>query len=95
MTRKEYKEMSLEELVDWAVENLDDITTEETLLEFAKVKIDDDNIYLSIHVLKAIWESGEAFNGYYRYDYNMGTMETPTPITCKEDLEDLIDFDDE
>ncbi len=95
MTRKEYKEMSLEELVDWAVENLDDITTEETLLEFAKVKIDDDNIYLSIQVLKAIWESGEAFNGYYRYDYNMGTMETPTPITCKEDLEDLIDFDDE
>ena len=95
MTRKEYEEMSLEELVDWAVENLDDITTEETLLEFAKVKMDDDNIYLSIHVLKAIWESGEAFNDYYRYDYNMGTMETPTPITCKEDLEDLIDFDDE
>ena len=29
------------------------------------------------------------------YDYNMGTLETPTPITEKEDLEHLIYFDDE
>jgi hypothetical protein len=25
----------------------------------------------------------------------MGTLETPTPITCKEDLEEYIDFGDE
>ena len=25
----------------------------------------------------------------------MGTLETPTAITCKEDLEDFIDFDDD
>jgi hypothetical protein len=25
----------------------------------------------------------------------MGTLETPTPVTCKEDLEDYIDFEDE
>ena len=95
MTRKEFEEMSLEELVEWAYENINDITTEEVLLDFAKAKIDDENIYLAIHVLKAIWESGEAFNGYYIYDYNMGTLETPTPVTCKEDFEDYIDFDDE
>jgi hypothetical protein len=94
MTRKEFEEMSLEELVEWACENIDDVTIEETLLDFAKAKIDDDNIYLAIHVLKAIWESSEAYNGYYLYDYNMGTMETPTPITCKEDLEDYIDEED-
>ena len=94
MTRNEFEEMGLEELVEWACENIDDVTTEETLLDFAKAKIDDDNIYLAIHVLKAIWESGEAYNGYYLYDCNMGTMETPTPITCKEDLEDYIDEED-
>lgn len=95
MTRKEFEAMNLEELVEWAYENLNDITTEDVLLDFAKSKIDDDNIYLAIHVLQAVWNSGEAFNGYYRYDYNMGTLETPTPITCKEDLEDLIDFEEE
>ena len=95
MTREQFEAMTLDELVEWAYENLDDVTTEEVLLDFAKAKIDDDNVYLSIHVLKAIWESGEAYNGHYLYDYNMGTLETPTPITCKEDLEHLIDFDEE
>lgn len=95
MTREQFDAMSLEELVEWAYENLDDVTTEEVLLDFAKAKIDDDNIYLSIHVLKAIWESEEAYHGHYLYDYNMGTLETPTPITCKEDIEHLIDFDEE
>ena len=95
MTREKFDNMSLDELIDWCYENINDITTEECLLEFAKTKIDDDNIYLSIHVLRAIWESGEAYNGYYRYDYSMGTLETPTPITCKEDLEDFFDFDEE
>lgn len=95
MTKKQFEEMSLEELIEWAYENTNYITTEETLLSFAKTKIDDENIYLAIHVLRAVWESGEAFDGYYLYDYNMGTLETPTPVTCKEDFEALIDFDDE
>jgi hypothetical protein len=95
MTKAKFEAMSLDELIEWSYENINDITTEDVLLDFAKSKIDDDNIYLAIHVLKAIWESGEAYNGYYRYDYNMGTLETPRPITEKEDLEELIDFDDE
>ena len=95
MTEAIYNAMSLDELLEWAYENLDDLTTEDMLLEFAKQKIDDDNIYMSIHVLKAIWESSEAYDGYYLYDYSMGTLETPTPVTCKDDLKHLIDFDDE
>lgn len=95
MTKKQFEEMSLEELIEWAYENTNYITTEETLLSFAKTKIDDENIYLAIHVLRAIWASEEAFNGYYLYDYNMGTLEIPTPVTCKEDFEALINFDDE
>lgn len=95
MTRARYEAMTLDELIEWAYENLDDITTEDVLLDFAKSKIDDDNIFMAIHVLKAVWESAESYNGYYRYDYTMGTLETPTPITSKEDIEDLIDFDEE
>lgn len=95
MTKQQFDEMTLDELIEWAYENLNDITTEDILLDFAKHKIDDENIYLAIHVLQAVWNSGEPHNGYYRYDYSMGTLETPTPITCKEDLEDLIDFEEE
>ena len=95
MTKQQFDEMTLDELIEWAYENLDDITTEDILLDFAKHKIDDENIYLAIHVLQAVWNSSESYNGYYRYDYSMGTLETPTPITCKEDLEDLIDFEEE
>lgn len=95
MTKTEFENMTLDELIEWAYENLDDLTTEDSLLEFAKVKIDDDNIFMALHILKAVYESEESYNGYYLYDYNMGTLITPTPVTCKEDLEHLIDFDDE
>jgi hypothetical protein len=95
MTKAEYEKMSLDELIDWAYENLDDITTEDVLIEFAKAKIDEDSIYMAMHVLSAIYNSEESYNGYYLYDYSMGTLETPTPVTCKEDFEHLIDFDEE
>lgn len=95
MTKQQFDEMTLDELIEWGYENLDDITTEDLLLEFAKCKIDDENLYMAIHVLTAVYNSEYAYHGYYLYDYNMGTLEMPTPITCKEDLEHLIDFDDE
>ena len=95
MTRKEFEEMSLEELMDWVDNNCNysPITTEDILIDFAKTKI-DDNIYLAIHVLSAI-HNNPYDTEYYLYEYDMGTLSTPTPITCKEDLEDCIDFDDE
>lgn len=95
MTREQFEAMTLDELLEWAYEEVDDLTTEDVLIDFAKSKIDDDSFNVAIHILTAIWESEEAYNDYYLYDYNMGTLETPTPITCKEDLEDYIDFDEE
>ena len=95
MTRAEFEAMSLDELIEWANDNISDLTSEDVLIQFAKDKIDDDNLYLAMHVLSAIYNSDEAYNDCYLYDYSMGTLETPTPITCKEDLEHLIDFDDE
>ncbi len=95
MKREQFEAMTLDELLEWAYENVDDLTTEDTLCEFAKSKIDDDDFNIAMHILAAIWESEEAYNGYYLYDYSAGTTATPRPITCKEDLEDYIDFDEE
>lgn len=95
MTKAEFENMTLDEVLDYVNENVNDLTTEEVLLMFAKEKIDDDNIYLAYHILKAIYGSGESYCDYYLYDYSLGTLDTPTPVTCKEDLEDYIDFEDE
>ena len=94
MTRAEFEEMSFEELIDWANENINDLTTEDILIEFAKSKIDDDDIFMAIHILGAI-NNNSYDTEYYLYDYCMGTLETPTPVTEKEDFENYIAFDDE
>lgn len=95
MTRTEFEELTLDELLEWACDNVYEITSEDTLIDFAKQKIDDNNIGYALHILGAIYNSEEAYNSYYLYDYSLGTLSTPTPITCKEDLEDYIYFDDE
>lgn len=95
MTRKQFEEMCLEELVEWSYENVDDVHHEDTLIEMAKHEIDEENLNVAIHILEGIYESEEAINGYYIYDRCMGTLEPVTPITCKEDLEDYIDFDED
>ena len=94
MTRKEYEEMEFEELMNWANSNLNSITDEELLKDYAIEKIQDDNFSMGLHIINAIYENPYDTE-WYRYDYSMGTLETPTPITDKEDIEDLIFFDDE
>jgi hypothetical protein len=95
MKREQFEEMSFEELVEWAYENIDDVHMEDTLIIMAKHEIDEENLQMAIHILNAIYESDCPDNSFYIYDRSMGTLETPTPITCKEDLEDYIDFDEE
>ena len=94
MTKKEWKELTLEEAIDLAdyEYGVNELTSENSLIRFAKEKIDEDNLFLAIHILEAIYNSEEAYNGYYLYDYSAGTTSTPTPITCKEDLESYISF---
>ena len=95
MERKRFDEMDLEELVEWAYDNIDDVHHEDALIEMAKHEIDEENLNVAIHILTGIYESEEAINGYYIYDRCMGTLESVIPITCKEDLEDYVDFDEE
>ena len=94
MTKKEWEELTLDEAVNWVdwEYGVSELTSEDSLIHFAKEKIDEDDLGLAIHILEAIYNSEEAYNGYYLYDYSLGTMSTPTPITCKEDLESYISF---
>ena len=95
MKREQFEEMSLEELLEWAYDNIDDIHSEETLLEMVKHEINEDSLRMALHILQAVYESDCPDGSYYLYDRSMGTLETPTPITCKEDLEDYIDFEED
>lgn len=97
MTKKEWEELTLDEAIEWANSEygVHELTTEDTLISFAKEKLDEDNIGLALHILSAIYNSEEAYNGYSLYDYSAGTTSTPKPITCKEDLLDYISFERE
>lgn len=95
MKRENFEALTFDELVEWAYEHIDDVHTEDGLIEMAKREIDEENLQMAVHILTAVYESDCPDGSYYLYDRSMGTLETPTPITCKEDLEDYIDFDEE
>ena len=95
MKREQFESMTLDELLEWAYENIDDIHSEDTLIAMAKHEIDEESLQMALHILNAVYESDCPDGSYYLYDRSMGTLETPTPILCKEDLEDYIDFDEE
>lgn len=95
MTKTEFEKCTLSEALDYGYDYIYELTTEDMLIEFAKQKLDENNIGLALHILGAIYNSEEAYNGCYLYDYSLGTLSTPTPVTCKEDLEDYIAFVEE
>ena len=95
MTREQFDQMTIEELAEWAFENVDYVHHEDTLFELAKHEIDKMNINVAIHILTGVYESEEAVGGYHIYDRCMGTLEPVVPITCKEDLEEYIDFEED
>ena len=87
MTKKELNTLTFDEAIEKLEEENDCITTYNILKEFAIDNINNDNLFIAIHILQAIQDEAE----YYNYDYNMGTLETPTPITSLEDLEDYCE----
>ena len=87
MTKQELNTLTFDEAIEKLQEENNCITTYNILKEFAINNIDNDNLFIAIHILQAIQDEYE----YYNYDYNMGTLETPTPITSLEDLEDYCE----
>ncbi len=67
----------------------DEITFEEVLKMFIKQKTDEDSFLLVKHLAEALVEVSPT--GLWRYDYCMGTLDTPTPIVDFDDIEDLLE----
>jgi hypothetical protein len=95
MKREQFDQMTIEELAEWAFENIDYVHHEDALIDLAKHEINEENLHVAIHILTGIYESEEAVGDYYIYDRCMGTLEEVVPITCKEDLEEYIDFEED
>lgn len=85
--------MNFEEKCARLAASIDDIHDRQNLIDFAKHNIDEDRIFLAIHVLEALNTSSA---DYFNYDCNMGTLEAVTPIENDDDLNDIISqYDDE
>lgn len=88
MTKKQFYRMSFEDAIEQLNEERNDITSYEVLKEFIKEKLEEDNINLVLHLVKAIWEDTSVGDSdYYQYDYTMGTYDTPKALNTLEDLE--------
>ena len=88
MKKRELKKLTFEEAIEKLEEENNCITTYNILKEFAIDNINNDNLFIAIHILQALQENEAE---YYNYDYNMGTLETPSPITSLEDLEEFCE----
>lgn len=91
MTRLEFEEKSFDEIMEQLYEECNTITTLDTLKEFIKEKIDNDDFNMASHLCNAIWnDPNPSMSEWYDYDYCMGTMDIPICLSCKEDVEHLI-----
>lgn len=92
MTREEFNKLSFDEVMERLNEECNEITHIDILKDFIKDNIDNDNFGLALHVLSAIWEDPNPDDSiWYDYDYSMGTLDTPSSINSKEDVEHLIE----
>ena len=89
MTRSEFEEKSFESVMSQLNEEFDEITTLDNLKEFTKSKIDDGHYFLANHIIEALQNGND--EDWWDYDYCMGTLDTPIPLTGKTDVEHLID----
>lgn len=94
MKRSEFEKIVKEEGFDEAINEasieIEGITSCDILKEFAQYKLNEDNVFLASHILDALTD-GDYFDGCWRYDFSMGTLETPTPVRTIEDIEDLLE----
>lgn len=89
MTRKEFEKLSFDEVMCKMMDEQYDITTLDTLKDFAKENIDDGHYFLAAHIIEALKTYDD--ESWWLYDYSMGTLDTPEPIENKQDVEHLIE----
>lgn len=88
MTRADFEAKTFDELIEQLQNEDQNICSYDYLKDFAKHLIDEENIGFALHILNAIYtEPGE----YFEYDCSMGTLQTPSGLTEKSDIEHLIE----
>lgn len=91
MTRQEFEEKSFDEVMEQLYEERDLVTTYDMLKEFAKNRIDNDDMLMANHIISSIWNDPNPIDtDWYLYDYSSGSLDTPTSVSCKEDVEHLV-----
>lgn len=89
MTREELNNKSFDEAMEQLNEEWDDVHTYESMVDFVgHLLLNETDLYLAIHILEPMRDN---LAEWYLYDFTMGTMETPRAITCREDLEEVIE----
>jgi predicted CopG family antitoxin len=92
MKRAEFEKKSFDEVIEQLCEEGHCITTFDTLKEFIKENVDNDNFNVASHLCNAIYNEPNPNNSkWYDYDYSMGTLEKPTCISSKEDIIHLLE----
>lgn len=86
MTENELKDMEFNVAVNKLSETFNTITSYDELKNFIIKKINEDMLFVAIHLLQAINEQPSDF---YDYDYCMGTLDKPIPL---ENINDLKDY---
>ncbi|HBF67964.1 MAG TPA: hypothetical protein DDW20_01415 [Firmicutes bacterium] len=87
MTKNKINKLGFDDAVKEMEEEGYSITSYDSLKDFAIDKINDDNLFVAIHILKAI---NEEQSDYYCYDYSMGALETPRALSTIDDLIDIL-----
>lgn len=93
MTKEEYLQLAEETSFDNAMSVLSEtaygLTDEDTLINFAKDKLDSVDYPLAAHVLNGIVES-KGDSRWYDYDFDCGILDKPV---CINTVEEALTFD--
>lgn len=84
LTKQEFLERDFEDNCELL---RDELLSYEEMKEMIKNELDNDNIFMVLHLAKAIENQEE----YYIYDRSMGTLETPREVKDNEDLLEVVD----
>ena len=89
MTQAEFERKSFPEVMMQLNEEFDEITTLETLREYAKQQIEEGRYFIAKNIIDALNNGNE--EEWWDYDFCLGTLDKPTPIIEKKDVEHLIE----
>lgn len=90
-TQEEYEKMTFDEVMDILCE-YDEIHSENALMDHIKYLLDERNLGLALHILNGIYDREDA--EWYQYEVSMGTLVSPSALTCKEDIEHLLEAEE-